>query len=42
VLERDGVWVIAGLATTVAAIALVAGVLGGMAHAALYVLSNLF
>lgn len=42
VLERDGVWVIAGLATAVAATVLISGVLAGMLHAALYVLSNLF
>jgi len=42
VLERDGVWVIAGLATTGAAIALVAGVLAGMLKAAMLVIAHLF
>jgi len=42
VLERDGIWVIAGLATAVAATALIAGVLVGMIKAGLYVLANLF
>ena len=42
VLERDGLWVIAGLAVAVAAIALVGGVLAGMLKAAMFVLANLF
>lgn len=41
-LERDGLWMIAGLVTTVISIALVAGVLVGMAKAAMFVLANLF
>lgn len=42
VLERDGVWVIAGLLTAAGATALIAGVLVGMLKAGLYVLANLF
>jgi len=41
-LERDGLWIIAGLVTTVVAIALVAGVLVGMLKAAMFVIANLF
>ncbi len=41
-LERDGLWMIAGLVTTVISVALVAGVLVGMAKAAMFVLANLF
>jgi len=42
VLERDGLWVIAGLVTTVVAVALVAGVLVSMVKAAMFVIANLF
>lgn len=42
ILERDGVWVLAGLATTVAAIALVWGVLFAMVKAAVFLFVNLF
>ena len=41
-LERDGLWMIAGLVTTVISIALVAGVLVGMLKAAMFVIANLF
>jgi hypothetical protein len=40
ILERDGVWVLAGLATTVAAAALVSGVVYAIAKAAIYFVTN--
>jgi hypothetical protein len=42
VLERDGVWIIAGLVVTVAAVAIVASVLWALAKAAIFVISNAF
>lgn len=39
VLERDGLWVIAGLITAAAGTALVAGVLAGMAKAAMFLIA---
>lgn len=40
VLERDGVWVLAGLATAVAAISVVSGVVFAMVKAALYFMTH--
>lgn len=42
VLERDGVWVLAGLATSVAAVALVWGVIFALVKTALFLLPQIF
>lgn len=42
VLERDGIWVIAGLITAVASTVLIAGVLVAMLKAALFVVASFF
>lgn len=41
VLERDGLWVLAGLAVAVASVALVSGVIYAMAEGAIYLLARL-
>ncbi len=42
ILERDGVWVVAGLVTAVAAVALVWGVLYALLKSAVFLLANAF
>jgi hypothetical protein len=42
VLERDGVWILTGLAVTVIALSIVATVLWALAKAAVFVIVNAF
>lgn len=42
ILERDGLWVIAGMAVAVASLSVVWGVVWALAHSALYVIANYF
>jgi hypothetical protein len=42
ILERDGVWILAGLATAAASVALVWGVLYALIRSALFLLENAF
>lgn len=40
ILERDGVWVLAGMAIAIASLGVVSGVVWGLAKSALYVITN--
>ena len=42
ILERDGVWVLAGLLTAIGSVALVSGVLYALMRAAVFIISNAF